>query len=186
MSPATRRGHANRTLEKRNPPPREYRNKGHGRTGAAGVWCPGMLGRCQCHDGMIGPIPIHMWLVCAGRDDGKCDDTISIHKPHQLVFCFSRRPARAGRNKGKCAVHYRGDGDEDDVLAFRIKKFPHRGFRCGGWCNRIWFSSRGRPHKSNPCCTGFAPSGHGSWGCRVRKSPDCPRHRTCRGCRHGR
>ena len=37
MSPATRRGHANRPLEKRNPPPREYRNKGSGGTGAAGV-----------------------------------------------------------------------------------------------------------------------------------------------------
>ena len=45
MSPATRRGHANRALEKRNPPPRGYRGGGRGRTGAAGVWCPGMQGR---------------------------------------------------------------------------------------------------------------------------------------------
>ena len=37
MSPTTRRGHANRTLEKRNPPPRGYRDRGRGETGAAGV-----------------------------------------------------------------------------------------------------------------------------------------------------
>lgn len=73
--------------------------------GAAGVWCPGMLGRCQCHDGMIGPIPIHMWLVCAGRDDGKCDDTISIHKLHQLAFCFPRRSAYAGRDGRNGNIH---------------------------------------------------------------------------------
>lgn len=45
MSPATRRGHANRTLEKRNPPPRDYRSGGMWQAGAAGVWCPGMRGR---------------------------------------------------------------------------------------------------------------------------------------------
>lgn len=41
----------------------------------------------------------------AGRDDGKCEDTISIHKPHQLVFCFSRRPAYAGRDGRNGNIH---------------------------------------------------------------------------------
>ena len=80
------------------------------RQGTRQDWCGGGVvprdaGRCQCHDGMIGPIPIHMWLVYAGRDDGKCDDTISIHKPHQLVFCFSRRPAYAGRDGRNGNIH---------------------------------------------------------------------------------
>ena len=136
MLPATRRKGRNRTCEKECPSPREYRDRGRGRTGAAGVWCPGMLGWCQCHDGMIGPIPIHMWLVCAGRDDGKCDDTISIHKLHQLAFCFPRRSAYAGRDKGKREDEHRGEIHE--VSAFRVRKNPpHRGFRCGGWCRTI-------------------------------------------------
>lgn len=45
MSLATRRGYANRDLEKRNPPPRGYRDRGRGRTGAAGMWCLGMRGK---------------------------------------------------------------------------------------------------------------------------------------------
>ena len=32
-------------MKKECPLPREYRNKGCGGTGAAGVWCPGMRGR---------------------------------------------------------------------------------------------------------------------------------------------
>ena len=169
MLPATRRKSRSRTGEKECPLPRGYRGRGRGGTGAAGV-----CGAPGCGAGNWGRL-VEDAVFCR----------IAIHKPHQLAFCFSRRPAYAGRDKGKREDEHRGEIHE--VSAFRVRKNPpHRGFRCGGWCNRIWFSSRGRPHKSNPCCTGFAPSGHGSWGCRVRKSPDCPRHRTCRGCRHGR
>ena len=50
---------------------------------------------------------------------------IEIHKPHQLAFCFSRRPAYAGRDKGKREDEHRGEIHE--VSTFRIKRSPRTG-----------------------------------------------------------